>query len=69
MTRQVRVLHLDALAVPFDALTALVRAHDSQAFERAGFIVSPRWGIAFDPHDGGWVTALAAHCLPQWRAL
>lgn len=69
VTCHVSVLHLDAVAVPFEALVGFVRAHDPQVFERAGFIVSPRWGIAFDPHDGGWVTALAAHCLPQWRAL
>ena len=69
VTCHVSVLHLDAVAVPFDALAGFVRAHDPQAFERAGFIVSPRWGIAFDPRDGGWFTALAVHCLPQWRAL
>lgn len=69
VTRQAPVLHLGAVAVPFAALAAFVRAEDPAAFERAGFVVSPRFGIAFDPGDPAWVTALAAHCLPQWRAL
>lgn len=69
ITRQAPVLHLGAVAVPFAALAAFVRAHDAGAFERAGFIVSPRFGLAFDPRDAPWVTALAAHCIETWRAL
>jgi hypothetical protein len=69
VTMQAPVLHLRAVAVPFAALAAFVRAEDPAAFGRAGFVVSPRFGIAFDPADPAWVTALAAHCLPQWRAL
>lgn len=69
VTRQAPVLHLGAVAVPFASLASFVRAEDPDAFERAGFLVSPRFGIAFDPGDPAWVTALAAHCLPQWRAL
>ena len=26
-------------------------------------------GLAFDPGEPSWVTALARHCLPQWEAL
>jgi hypothetical protein len=59
VTRQAPVLHLGGF----------VRAEDPDAFERAGFLVSSRFGLAFDPGDPAWVTALAAHCLPQWRAL
>lgn len=69
VTRRAAVLHLGDVAVPFTALAAFVREHDPEAFRAAGFLVSPRWGIAFDPADSNWVTALAAHCLPQWRAL
>ena len=39
------------------------------AVGRAGFVVSPRFGLAFDPGEPSWVTALARHCLPQWEAL
>jgi len=63
------VVTLDGVAVPFAMLAAFVRTQDGQAFERAGFLVSPRYGLAFDPRERCWVTALAAHCLPQWRCL
>jgi len=69
VTTRAPVLHLDALAVPFAALPGFVQAHDATVFRAGGFIVSPRFGIAFDPTDSNWVTALAIHCLPQWRAL
>ena len=29
----------------------------------------PRFGLAFVPADPDWVTALARHCIPTWRAL
>jgi hypothetical protein len=42
---------------------------EGQTFECAGFLVSPRYGLAFVPAEPDWATALAAHCLPAWRAL
>lgn len=69
VTSRAPVLHLPQVAVPYAALAAFVRAQDAEAFRAGGFFVSPRFGIAFDPADSNWVTALAAHCLPQWRAL
>ncbi|MDH5539669.1 MAG: hypothetical protein OEY03_09710 [Rhizobacter sp.] len=69
VTRRTPVLHLGELAVPFGALQGFITAQDAAAFERAGFIVSPRYGIAFAPESPDWVTALAAHCIPAWRAL
>jgi hypothetical protein len=69
ITLQAPVLHLGAVAVPFAALAHFVRDHDPEAFERVGFIVSPKFGLAFDPEDAPWVTALAAHCIASWQAL
>lgn len=69
VTQRVPVLHLGPLAIPFRALEGFVAAQDADAFERAGFRVSPRFGVAFVPRDPDWVTALARHCLPTWRAL
>jgi hypothetical protein len=63
------VLHLGSLAIPFASLEDFIREHDPAAFERAGFIVSPAYGVAFDPTEACWVTALARHCLVQWEAL
>jgi len=69
VTAQAPVLNLGTVAVPFDALESFVRCNDPSMFERAGFLVSPKFGLAFDPQCPNWVTALAAHCLDEWRAL
>lgn len=70
VTLRAPVLHLpDGVAVPFAALAGFVREHDAGTFRAGGFVVSPAFGIAFDPGDSNWVTALAAHALPEWRKL
>jgi len=69
ITLQAEVVMLGNVAVPFASLAAFVRAQDEAAFERAGFLVSPRFGLAFDPAEPFWVTALALHCIAQWEAL
>lgn len=69
ITREAAVLSIGNLAIPFDSLGEFVRAQDPDAFMRAGFVVSPLYGIAFDPKQPAWVTALARHCIVQWRAL
>ncbi|MBS0452307.1 MAG: hypothetical protein JSS14_13445 [Proteobacteria bacterium] len=69
ITRQAPVLSLGNVVVPFAALASFIGAQDPMAFERAGFLVSPRFGLAFDPSQPFWVTALARHCLPQWQTL
>ena len=69
VTLEAEVVALGNVAVPFDTLAAFIRRHDPDAFERAGFLVSPEFGIAFDPGEPFWVTALARHCIPEWKAL
>ena len=69
ITMQAPVVGLGTVAVPFSSLEQFVRAQDSAAFERAGFIISPRFGLAFDPQCPSWVTALAEHCIESWHAL
>jgi hypothetical protein len=69
ITMQAPVVNIGNLSVPFTALASFVRTTDSSAFERAGFLISPRFGLAFDPEEPFWITALAAHCLDAWRAL
>jgi hypothetical protein len=60
---------IDNLSVPFENLAELLRRQDVDSFERAGFLVSPRYGLAFDPHEPFWITALARHCIGEWEAL
>lgn len=69
ITLRAPVVNIGNLSVPFAALASFVRATDPSAFERAGFLVTPMFGLAFDPDEPFWVTALAAHCLDAWRAL
>lgn len=69
VTLEAEVVALGNVAVPFDTLAAFIRRHDPEAFERAGFLVSPEFGLAFDPAEPFWVTALARHCIPEWKAL
>lgn len=69
VTLQAQVVAIGNVAVPFDALAGFIRGQDSRAFERAGFLVSPGFGLAFDPREPFWVTALARHCLGEWEAL
>jgi hypothetical protein len=69
VTSRAEVLVMGSVAVPFRSLEAFVRAQDPAAFERVGFVVSPRFGLAFVPSEPCWVTALARHCLPEWEAL
>src|SRR5262245_35868435 len=61
VTTQAPVVHFGAVAVPFASLHPFVRSQDPDAFERAGFVVSPALGLAFAPECPTWVTALARH--------
>lgn len=69
VTMRAPVLYIGATDVPFAGLAGFIQANDVSAFERAGFIVSPKYGLAFDPHCPDWVTVLAAHCIDTWRAI
>ena len=69
ITKRTPVLHLGTVAVPFGALAGFVLRQDGEAFERAGFLVSPAFGLAFVPEEPDWVTALARHCISTWQAL
>ena len=69
VTARAEVLHLGTVAVPFRDLAAFVQSSDSTAFDRAGFLVSPLYGIAFVPGEPCWVTALARHCMAEWEAI
>ena len=69
VTARAEVLHLGAVAVPFRNLATFVQLNDRTAFDRAGFLVSPRYGIAFVPDEPCWVTALAQHCVAEWETI
>ncbi len=62
-------IHIGSVSVPFSSLKAFIREQDQAAFERASFVVSPRFGLAFVPGEPDWVTVLARHCIEQWELL
>ena len=69
ITTRAEALHLGVVSIPFRDLALFVQTNDAAAFERAGFLVSPLYGLAFVPAEPCWVTALARHCLVAWEAL
>lgn len=69
VTRQAVVIQLPHAAVPVRFLEGFMRHQDSAAFERAGFVVSPKFGLAFAPDSPTWVTALAEHCIVTWLSM
>jgi hypothetical protein len=69
ISKEASVVVLGSVAVPFDTLASFIKEQDSAAFERGGFLVSPEFGLAFDPTDPCWVTAIAKHCVNTWKAL
>lgn len=69
VTRRAPTLQMGGETLAFAQLAAHVQRHDPGVFERGGFRVSPRFGMAFDPDCPPWITALAAHCIPTWRAM
>jgi len=69
VTVQAPVLGFGSVVVPFANLESFIRNQDPGVFVRARFLVSPAFGLAFDPSEPFWVTGLAKHCIPQWAAL
>ena len=69
ITVNVPVVDLDGHRVPYALLRSYIAGRDISMFERAGFVVSPSFGIAFDPECPFWVTAFPRESIELWRAL
>jgi len=68
-TLNAKVIELGAVAVPFKLLGSYMRESDPSCFESSGFIVSPAYGIAYDPEYPCWVTAFAQSGIALWQAI
>jgi hypothetical protein len=55
--------------ISFAELGFTVAKLDNQSFEAQGFIVSPKFGVAFDPHFPSWLTVFAKGELNAWQNL
>lgn len=54
-------------SVPFTLLGNFLKQNDPEIFETVGFMVSPSFGIAFDPLCPSWVTAFPGESISLWR--
>lgn len=53
--------------VAFAKLGFLIAKNDLESFEENGFLVSPKYGIAFDPNDRFFLTAFCREDLERWK--
>ncbi|MEM8661517.1 MAG: hypothetical protein AAGF35_11585 [Pseudomonadota bacterium] len=67
VTIESEVVELDHTSIPFEDLAARLKAEDAGVFEKYGFIVSPEFGLAFDPEHSPWVTVLTKRGLAAWQ--
>ena len=55
--------------VSFESLHAFLEQNDSDILERVSFLVSPRFGLAFDQDHPSWVTTFPSEELSRWRTI
>lgn len=69
VTIEAEQIEFDQVSVPFTALSGFISSNDPHSFEKYGFIVSPAYGVAFDPEHYPWVTVLTREGLGGWTKL
>ena len=69
ITAHAPVLDLGTISVPFPALATYIHQQDHSAFTKAGFLVSPHFGLAFDPDCPPWVTVITKLSIDLWLAV
>ncbi|GDY36444.1 hypothetical protein [Acidovorax sp. NB1] len=62
-------LEIEGESVSFTGLKLFFEQCDDELFARYGFLVSPRFGMAFDQHYPSWVTAFTHSELSLWRSI
>ena len=62
-------LEINGESVSFEHLGAFLEQRDNEMFERSGFLVCPRYGLAFDQYFPSWVTVFPREDLQLWRAI
>ena len=61
------VLEVNQKKIDFRDLQDFLKKNDEDTFESYGFVVSPKFGIAFDPHHESWVTFFRKSELVNWK--
>lgn len=62
-------LEIDGESVLFENLRTFLEHSDNEIFERVGFLISPKFGLAFDENFPSWVTAFPREELQLWRSI
>ncbi len=60
-------IKLAGVSVAFEQLGKYVKQTDNNLFDKYGFIVSPKLGIAFDPEHSPFLTVLTKLGLQGWK--
>ncbi len=60
-------IELAGASVSFEQLEKYVKQTDNNWFDKYGFIVSPKLGIAFDPQHSPFLTVLTKLGLQGWK--
>lgn len=67
VTLDASLVELENKFIPFPLLANFLEQNDHESFETVGFIVSPKFGIAFDPQCPSWVTAFPKESITKWQ--
>jgi hypothetical protein len=64
-----KAITLGSVIVLFERLEPFLKENDESVFDCMGFIVSPKYGIAFDPEFPSWVTVFPKERLAVWQEI
>ena len=67
VTVNLEELALDSQVVKFCELEGYLTKNDVGIFNKYGFLVSPKFGLAFDPDHKHWITFFREAELEDWR--
>ncbi|MCE2570374.1 hypothetical protein [Motilimonas eburnea] len=67
VTVNLEKLALDSDVVQFCDLEGYLTKKDVGIFNKFGFLVSPKFGLAFDPDHKHWITFFRESGLEDWR--
>lgn len=69
VTIEAEQVEFGQVSVPFAVLSQFISSNDPLSFKKYGFIVSPAYGVAFDPEHHSCVTVLTRGGLDAWTKL
>lgn len=69
VTVNLEEFELDSEVVQFCELESYLTKNDVDIFNKYGFLVSPKFGLAFDPDHKHWITFFRENGLEGWRTI